>query len=105
MLEKCPGMFGRKLDSVVVSCPACGREVEIFTDEPGRRCRCGRLLRREALPRCTDWCRAAPECLGETTDAQEPRRLARIQDDPRSKECVEKIRQLVERKGRSEQHP
>ena len=47
MLNKCPGQMScRSLDSIVVPCPDCGRLVEFFTDEPKRRCRCGRVLLR-----------------------------------------------------------
>jgi len=97
MSKKCPGrMTPRALDSVMVPCPDCGRMVEFFTDEPKRRCRCGRLLLREALPRCADWCPAAAVCLGEAIDIRElERRLAKIKDDPRAKQCLESVREWM----------
>jgi hypothetical protein len=101
-MNKCPGsMTPRNLDSTMVTCPGCGRTVEFFTDEPKRRCRCGRLLLRESQPRCAEWCAAAAQCLGEAVDLQEvARRLARIKNDPRAKACLERIRErLKDREG------
>ena len=102
-MQKCPGQTTtRELDSVLVPCPDCGRLVEFFTDEPKRRCRCGRLLTREALPRCAEWCPAAAQCLGEAVDVRElRRRLAKIKNDPRAKRCLESIRERM-KKSRSE---
>jgi len=101
MLKKCPGQTtSRKLDSVVVPCPACGRLVEFFTDEPKRHCRCGRVLLREAMPRCADWCPAAAQCLGEAIDVRElERRLEQVRNDPRAKKCLQSIRERL--KGKS----
>jgi len=97
MSNKCPGKLNiRNLDSVVVPCPDCGRLVEFFTDEPKRRCCCGKLLLQESLPRCADWCPAAAECLGEAIDLRElEERLAKVKDDPRAKECIESIRERL----------
>ena len=91
---KCPGrMAARNLDSVLAPCPRCGRIVEFFTDEPKRRCRCGRLLLRESLPGCADWCPAAARCLGEAVDLRElERRLADLKNDPRARQCLDSIR-------------
>ncbi len=89
-------MGPRELDSVLVTCPSCGSAVEFFTDEPKRRCRCGRLLTRESAPRCAEWCPAAASCLGEAVDVRQlQRRLARIRNDPRARECLDRVlRQL-----------
>ncbi len=102
MNGKCPGrMTSRNLDSVLVPCPKCGRVLEFFTDEPTRRCRCGHLLLRESLPKCADWCPAAAQCLGEAIDIRElERRVAKIKDDPKAKNCVESIRKILEAKAR-----
>jgi len=101
MNPKCPGrMTSRHLDSVCVPCPDCGRIVEFFTDEPKRRCKCGRLLLREALPRCADWCPAAAQCLGEAIDIRElERRLAKIKDDPRAAQCLGHVRDMLRKKA------
>lgn len=96
-------MAPRELDSVLVPCPDCGRVLEFFTDEPKRRCRCGRLLMREALPRCADWCPAAAQCFGEAIDIRElQRRLAKVKNDPRAKACLDSIRERLDKKKRSE---
>ncbi len=100
MPVRCPGRESLKnLDSVVVPCPDCGRLVEFFTDEPKRRCRCGRVLLREALPQCAEWCVAAAECLGEAIDVRElERRVAKLKNDPRAQRCLETIRERLEKK-------
>jgi len=102
MMNKCPGrMTPRNLDSVVVPCPECGRLVEFFTDEPKRRCRCGKLLLREALPKCADWCPAAAQCLGEAIDLRElQQRLEKIKNDPRAKQCLQSIRERLAQKDK-----
>ncbi len=94
-------MTPRELDSVLVGCPDCGRTVEFFTDEVKRRCRCGRLLTRESLPRCADWCPAAARCLGEAVDMRQlEARLANIKNDPRAKKCLDRVRRHLKQKGR-----
>ena len=99
-LYKCPGSFKRSLDSEILKCPDCGREVEIFSDEPMRACRCGTELRREGRPSCADWCPAAAECLGEAIDKDEhARRVAELRNDPHAKEYVECIRRQVLESG------
>lgn len=88
------------LDSVMVYCPDCGRMVELFTDEAKHRCRCGKLLLREARPSCADWCAAAAECLGEAIDINQPdRRRAPTESDVRAKEYVTCIREMLRNKG------
>ena len=100
MAERCPGMQSlRILDSVVVPCPDCGRLVEFFTDEPKRRCRCGRVLLRETLPQCAEWCDSAAECLGNVIDLRElQQRVAQVKNDPRAKACLENIRKRLQEK-------
>jgi Fe-S-cluster-containing dehydrogenase component len=96
-------MMPRNLESVLVPCPACGRIVEFFTDEPKRTCRCGKVLLRESLPRCAEWCPAAALCLGEAVDVRElERKLSQVKDDPRAKQCLESIRQRFMDKGKGD---
>jgi hypothetical protein len=74
--------------------------LEFFTDEPKRHCRCGRLLLREAMPSCADWCPAAAQCLGEAVDLREmEKRVARIKGDPRALQCLQSIRELLAAKN------
>ena len=105
MADKCPGKQStRQLDSVLVPCPDCGRLVEFFTDEPKRRCRCGRALLREALPQCAEWCLAAAQCLGESIDLAElQKRVEQVKNDPRAKACLEAIRERLQEKEDHEQ--
>ncbi|MCM8781011.1 MAG: phosphohydrolase [Candidatus Omnitrophica bacterium] len=64
-MYKCPGQDKRNLKLEVISCPDCGWEVEIFSDEMKVSCpRCKGLVCRQRLPSCVDWCKAANECLG-----------------------------------------
>jgi hypothetical protein len=100
MADKCPGKQDlRQLDSVVVPCPDCGRLVEIFSDEPKRACRCGRVLLREALPQCAEWCMAAAQCLGQAVDLRElQKRIERVKNDPRSRKCLEAIEARLKEK-------
>ncbi len=93
-------MTPRDLDSVLVPCPGCGRLVEFFTDEPKRRCRCGKLLLRVSLPRCAEWCPAAGLCLGEAIDPRElKRRLERVRNDPRAKRLLDSVREHLKAKA------
>lgn len=64
--KKCPGQDFRNLSAQLSKCPACGAEVEIFSNEARAECdKCGEILYKEELPSCIDWCAAARECLGE----------------------------------------
>ena len=102
MLNKCPGSTPNKsLDSIVVKCASCGADVELFSDEPKRRCRCGNIVRRDTTPRCADWCPAAALCLGEATGAQSfKKRQAEVRSNPVAKECLARIADLIEKKKR-----
>ena len=100
MADRCPGKQSlRQLDSVVIPCPDCGQLVEFFTDEPKRKCRCGRVLLRETVPQCAQWCAAAADCLGQTVDLSElQRRLATVKDDRRAKEFLDQVRQQLQKR-------
>ena len=64
-----------------------------------RKCKCGRNLTREATPTCAEWCAAAPECLGLAIDKREwEKKIAKLKDDPKAKEYVNKVRSLCEEK-------
>jgi DNA-directed RNA polymerase subunit RPC12/RpoP len=65
-MGKCPGQDRRKLKAATVPCSGCGYAVEVFSDEVSVRCpECGARVMKEALPSCTQWCKAAKECIGE----------------------------------------
>lgn len=51
-------MFPRDLSNQEVKCPACGRDLEIFSDEQQIRCPCGATVRRQSGPAQAD---ASPE--------------------------------------------
>ncbi|MDP6545364.1 MAG: hypothetical protein QGH60_15370 [Phycisphaerae bacterium] len=100
MLNKCPGSATNKsLDSTIVKCASCGVDVELFSDEPKRRCHCGNIVRRDTTPRCADWCPAAAQCLGEAADARSfEKRRDEIRSNPVAKECLARIAALIEKK-------
>ena len=65
MVLRCPGRFtAAQADSVLVPCPECGLEAEIFGDEQRVKCRCGKLVFRDAVPSCAQWCPEAERCFG-----------------------------------------
>jgi NADH pyrophosphatase NudC (nudix superfamily) len=63
---RCPGQDGRELTTTVVPCPACGAEVEMFSDETRAKCpKCRQWVYKEETPSCVQWCAKARECVGE----------------------------------------
>ena len=80
-LGGCPGRkTNARLDSIIVPCPSCQRELELFDDEQKAHCRCGQWVFREALPSCAMWCQAAQRCLGEVGNFAEM--LQELQNAP-----------------------
>jgi predicted RNA-binding Zn-ribbon protein involved in translation (DUF1610 family) len=69
--ESCPGV--RTLvgpgQIVMRTCPACGEEVEFFSDDTETECpSCGKTLHQEATPSCVVWCEYAEKCIGDLKD-------------------------------------
>jgi len=68
MMYKCPGSqkFSQpQADNI--KCPFCGKDVEIWSDEPKATCSsCGKDILREEGATCLDWCKYAKECVGDT---------------------------------------
>ena len=49
---------------IIRTCPACGEEVEFFSDETETQCtECGKTMHREASPSCVTWCEYAEKCI------------------------------------------
>jgi hypothetical protein len=68
-MPRCPGQDLRNWtpkDIFTVPCWNCGREVEIWRDEPMRLCPgCGREVCNPRIdPGCAEWCKYAEECSG-----------------------------------------
>lgn len=66
----CPGAkILRQPEPEFTSCPNCGEEVEIWSDEQKRPCpRCSETVikdRGEEQVSCLDWCAMGKECVGE----------------------------------------
>ena len=52
----------------IFTCPDCGGEVEIWTDELRGTCpQCSRTVLKESTQSCLDWCKYAKECVGDET--------------------------------------
>ncbi|MBC8373175.1 MAG: hypothetical protein ISS69_16030 [Phycisphaerae bacterium] len=100
MQYKCPGSSSSKpLDSTIITCPSCGADVELFSDEPMLRCGCGTVVRREIMPRCADWCPAAADCLGDAADPELlEKRRNEIMNNPHALECIARIAALIKEK-------
>jgi predicted RNA-binding Zn-ribbon protein involved in translation (DUF1610 family) len=64
-MKHCPGIKSLTEPKIIIrTCPACGGEVEFFSDETEAKCpNCGRTLHREATPSCVTWCRYAFQCI------------------------------------------
>jgi len=63
----CPGAkLLRQPKPEMFDCPACGEEVEIWTDEIRGVCaNCGHTVFREGSMSCLQWCKFARECVGD----------------------------------------
>jgi hypothetical protein len=63
----CPGAkILRQPQPEMFDCPSCGEEVEIWTDEIRGECsNCGRVVFREGMMSCLEWCKFAQDCIGE----------------------------------------
>ena len=65
MEAKCPGSAGVLRPNIkLLTCPKCGEEVEIFTDETMAECRCGQVVYTD-INSCVEYCSYAEKCLGE----------------------------------------
>lgn len=66
-MEYCPGArVIRQPSPEIFTCPRCGGEIEIWTDEISGVCpRCGEVLYREGMMSCLEWCQYARECVGD----------------------------------------
>jgi hypothetical protein len=103
MKAKCPGQASNRtaIEAVNLACPKCGRQVEMFSDESRRRCQCRNMVTRTVLPKCAAWCSAAAECFGEATDVRILKaKVAQVKDDPRAKQCLKTIQDLLKKRNR-----
>lgn len=66
-MEFCPGARAlRQPKPEIFTCPRCGDEVEIWTDEIRGTCAtCGEVMYREGMMSCLEWCAHARECGGD----------------------------------------
>jgi hypothetical protein len=63
----CPGSSAFAKPKIeLLSCPHCGSDVEVWSDEADGQCpSCGKAVIRTATQSCIDWCRYAKQCLGD----------------------------------------
>ena len=63
----CPGSARlRQPKPELFTCPNCGDEVEIWSDEAVRACpSCRKEVFRIGMQSCLDWCKLAEQCVGE----------------------------------------
>jgi len=66
LFKGCPGAINiREARPEDITCPQCGSEVEIWSDEMSARCKhCGTRVTRQQGPSCIDWCSFAEQCVG-----------------------------------------
>jgi transposase len=66
MIDRCPGAAGLKTPTLSLkTCPNCGEEIEIFSDEMKIACpTCGQVIFNDIVS-CISWCKYARECIGE----------------------------------------
>ncbi len=67
LYDKCPGTTSvSRPDLLLIECPKCSEEVEVFSDEEKVVCdSCGSIVTREKTPSCFDSCAYAEECREE----------------------------------------
>ncbi len=66
--KHCPGIKDLVGPTQIITrtCPACGDEVEFFSDETETKCiSCSRTLHREASPSCVTWCQYTEKCIAD----------------------------------------
>ncbi|NYT00483.1 MAG: phosphohydrolase [Methanocellales archaeon] len=70
MFRKCPGVRGVLRPEIILrTCPACGGDVEFFSDETEVECpSCERTLHGEASPSCVSWCEYASKCIDDLVE-------------------------------------
>ncbi|MHC4156788.1 MAG: HD domain-containing protein [Planctomycetota bacterium] len=82
---RCPGQdqrFWKPGDIFEVKCPACGRTVEFFKDEPKLKCRnCGQEVANPKIDLgCAEWCQYAEQCLGIQVGAVRERLISEMKE-------------------------
>ncbi len=66
MVMGCPGTFNVKTPTLKIKkCPECGGNVELFSIDVSLKCeKCGFTVYND-LQSCIQWCKYAPECVGD----------------------------------------
>jgi len=65
-MRGCPGaIVFKEAKPEYMACPHCGKEMEMWSDEPLARCpHCRLWVNKERGASCIDWCKFAAECIG-----------------------------------------
>ena len=63
MLSRCPGSDNMRTPTLAVwKCPACGKDVEIFSTDAVIRCAACGWNSENSIQSCYNWCRYADQC-------------------------------------------
>ena len=64
MSFRCPGLSEAGISAKMYPCPACGAQVEMFSDEHSVRCpECKTRIKKDPTASCRVWCSA---CTGQS---------------------------------------
>jgi NADH pyrophosphatase NudC (nudix superfamily) len=65
MFDRCPGAMRLRTPTLEIrTCPSCGADVEVFSNELKVKCiRCGTIVYND-IQSCIQWCKHAEECVG-----------------------------------------
>ena len=64
MAYHCPGSARFRSPTLAVKiCPQCGKEIELFSVDPCKKCECGFIAFND-IQSCLQWCAYARECAG-----------------------------------------
>jgi len=65
LFGQCPGAQRLRVPEIIEkTCPECGREIEIFSNQTHTQCECGFIAYNDAQS-CIKWCAHARECVGD----------------------------------------
>jgi len=66
LFKGCPGAITfKEVRPEYISCPHCGQEMEIWSDETRARCpHCNAWVSQKQSASCIEWCAHAKECIG-----------------------------------------
>jgi predicted RNA-binding Zn-ribbon protein involved in translation (DUF1610 family) len=100
--SNCPGSIRiREPIPEIFTCPKCGAEVEIWTNELKGKCSsCGEIIAREIdAAYCIQWCHYAKECIGAEKYEELLEAGAVSEDKKEDSQIPEKLKKFIEERG------